>query len=129
MQNIVLLYTELAGYTVECLNAFARENEGRFQLHVIRYPVNPEAPFQFEFHQAIEIHEKKDVDISGFLALRPDVVIVSGWADREYNQWVTKLNKQAVKVVMFDNFWENTTRQNVGRFLLKPFLNRFNLQC
>ena len=123
-KNIVLLYTELAGYTVECLNAFATENEDGFRLHVVRYPVNPEAPFQFEFHPSIEIHEKEDVNSKRFLSLQPDLVIVSGWADSEYNNWVTELDRQVVKVIMFDNFWENTPRQNLGRFLLKPFLNR-----
>ena len=43
-KKIVILFTELSGYMLKCFDLAQKDN---FQIHVINYPVNKEAPFQF----------------------------------------------------------------------------------
>ena len=46
MNNTVLfLFTELSGYVLACFN-YASENG--FNVHVVNYPVNKDAPFELE---------------------------------------------------------------------------------
>lgn len=127
-KKVVLLYTELAGYTVECLNHAAKHLQD-VRLTVVRYPINPEAPFKFSFHPSVEIVSKAEFSALKLQQMSAELVLVSGWADREYNQWVTQLSRNTKKVVMFDNFWEGSWRQRLGQHLLKPFLRRRYNAC
>lgn len=123
VKRAVILYTELAGYSVECLNHAAGHLTG-VQLTVVSYPINPEAPFRFSFHPSIEFLSKADFSAVMLRQMNPDLVLVSGWADREYNQWITTLSQSTGKIVMFDNYWEGSWRQRIGQYLLRPFLRR-----
>ena len=116
-KKVVLLYTELAGYTVECLNHAAKHLQD-VRLTVVRYPINPEAPFKFSFHPSVEIVSKAEFSALKLQQMSPELVLVSGWADREYNQWVMQLSRNTKKVVMFDNFWEGSWRQRLGQYCL-----------
>ena len=44
-KKIVILYTELSGYMLQCFDLAQKHN---FQIHVVNYPVNEEAPFVFK---------------------------------------------------------------------------------
>ncbi|MGB1636971.1 MAG: hypothetical protein ACPHBR_09320, partial [Flavobacteriales bacterium] len=82
-KQVVLLYTELAGYSVECLN-HAAIHLPFVKLTVVRYPINPEAPFKFSFHPSVDVVSKEKFSASTLQQMCPDLVLVSGWADREY---------------------------------------------
>ena len=116
--NILFLYSKLAGYTVDCLNAYAKESINN--IFVVRYPVHAEAPFTFELEKNITVVNKATVKLTDYVkSVNPDLIICSGWFDKEYLQIISHYKKQATTVLMFDNYWEGTLRQKVGQYLLK----------
>ena len=66
-KNILILYTELAGYTINCLSNFVLKYP-EYNVHVVRWPVNKEAPFQFDF-RSIQVYDRKEYDDDSLLKL------------------------------------------------------------
>jgi glycosyltransferase involved in cell wall biosynthesis len=117
--NILFLYSKLAGYTVECLNTYAKENNDN-NIFVIKYPVHAEAPFEFEFEKNIIVVDKSTIDLDDYIkSINPNLIISSGWFNKEYLKIIADYKKEAKTILMFDNYWEGTLRQKVGQYLLK----------
>ena len=45
MTKKIVIYSELSSYMLQCFDLAQKDN---FQIHVINYPVNKEAPFVFK---------------------------------------------------------------------------------
>jgi len=117
--KVLILYSELAGYTVNCFNQFVIDNENS-EIHVIRWSLNMEAPFVFSFEENIIVQDKNEIDISTYIdKITPSVIICSGWFDKEYLAAIKKY-KNIPSVLMFDNYWENSLKQKIGKFII-PF--------
>ncbi len=115
--KILILYSELAGYTVNCLNHYVQNNPEN-EIHVIRWALNKEAPFIFSFEDRVIVNEKDEVNIEAYIQkVQPDLIICSGWFDKEYIKAVKQF-KNIKSVLMFDNYWENTFRQKIGKFII-----------
>jgi glycosyltransferase involved in cell wall biosynthesis len=124
IDTALVLYTELAQYTVECLNSLVRTNKN-IQIHVVKWPINNEAPFIFNFHERIIVTEKVDIDlVSYYNKINPKVIICSGWIDNDYINFIKNLKSKVVKVLAFDNYWENSLKQNLGKFFLKKIISK-----
>ena len=123
MKNkIVFLYSELSDYTIKCLNFFAENNENK-KIYVVHWPVNKEAPFKFEFSSSISRFIKEDVDLKQLInQLAPDLLLISGWFDKEYFSVIKNNYKTLNTVLLFDNYWEGTIKQRIGSFI---FRNRY----
>lgn len=110
--RIVFLYTELAEYFVSCCKELARHAE----VHVFRYPVNKEAPFQFEFHE-LNIYNKADFTFntlqSKIQEINPDIIICSGWMDKDYNSLAKMFRKRIPVVAAFDTSWRGDVKQYI----------------
>ncbi|MFM1771206.1 MAG: hypothetical protein RLZZ71_348 [Bacteroidota bacterium] len=111
--RILILYRELAGYTVECINKLAHDHE----ILLIRYPVNDEAPFQFEFHDNIQVVSKFEIGLSQIKAFNVSFVLCSGWSDNEYLYWVKELNQPTA--VAFDTQWKSSLKFILGAIYFK----------
>lgn len=128
-KNILILYTELAGYTINCLGNFVSEYP-EYKVHVVRWPVNKEAPFQFNF-KSIQVYDRKDYDESSLLKLaeklNPQLILTSGWIDKGYVKVCFAFQRKIPVVLTLDNHYVGSLKQ---RFLtlLSPFLlkNKFN---
>lgn len=126
--KVLFLYSELAGYTVACLN---KAVETVSELHVVRWPINSEAPFQFEIHPKISIYGRENYTTEGLIELaakiRPDVLIISGWMDKGYVRVGRTMRKHIPVVLALDNPWRGDVKQRiattVGRF---PLLQAFS---
>ena len=82
MTNILILYSELAGYIVSCLNYYAKNNPEN-KIHVVRWPINNEAPFKFKFEKNIRIINKSDVNLNDYLINQKiNLSICCGWFDK-----------------------------------------------
>ena len=85
-KRALILYTEIAGYTITCINKTI-ELYPDVEFHVVRWPVNKEAPFKFELNSA-SIYERNDFTNEQLLELantiNPDLIISSGWMDKGY---------------------------------------------
>ncbi|MBI3517958.1 MAG: hypothetical protein HY062_01190 [Bacteroidetes bacterium] len=82
--KFLFLYTEIAEYVLACCNELAKHGE----VHIIRWPVNKEAPFQFQVNEQIKLYSKTDYNQDQLKQLvgsiHPDVIICSGWIDKDY---------------------------------------------
>lgn len=117
--NILFLYPELAGYTVDCLNTYAKNNK-ESTIFIVRYPVNDEAPFQFEFEKNITVVDKSKINLYEYVrSIELDLIVCGGWSDKEYMEVVSNSKDNCKTVLAFDNYWEGTLRQHLGQYLLK----------
>jgi len=96
------------------------------QFHIVRWPVNKEAPFQFDL-EGVSVYERSDYTNESLLDLankiKPNVIISSGWIDKGYVN-VCKQFKGKVKTVLaLDNHWLGGAKQKLAA-LLSPFLIR-----
>jgi len=111
--KILILYRELAGYTVECLNKLAVHHE----ILMVSYPINSEAPFQFEFHSNITATSKTAVSLKKIQQFNPSFILCSGWSDSEYIEWMKVLNKPTA--LAFDTVWQRNMKFILGSFYFK----------
>ncbi|CAG5079775.1 glycosyltransferase family 4 protein [Parvicella tangerina] len=127
--KIVFLYTELAGYTITCLKQVIKDYPD-VGLHVFRWPVNKEAPFDFDF-EGIQIYNKQELSREELFAkvakINPECIVISGWIDKDYTA-IAKAYKQKIPVVLtIDNHWRGNLKQiaasKLSRFLIR---NKFN---
>lgn len=129
-QKCLFLFTELAGYIVACMKTLAASQH--VEVHVIRWPVNSIAPFQFELEgENLYFYERKNYDDAQLMEfaikLRPDVIMCSGWIDKGYNAICRHFKGKINTVLGLDNPWRNTFKQNIaslaGPFWLRSFFS------
>lgn len=112
--TVLVLYTELAPYVLACLNALVERTGAA--IHLVRWPVNAEAPFALSFHKAITVHDRRKLSDSALLELAdrcsPDLVMASGWVDKGYLKVCRAMLKRGVPTVMtFDTAWRGGAKQ------------------
>lgn len=123
--KILFLYTELAGYFVSCLHELALRCES---IHVVRWSINNEAPFQFEFPDNVTIYERNEYNQDQLLQLvaatAPDKIVCSGWVDRGYVKVCRAFNGQIPTIMGMDNQWHGTLKQQIMRLIAPFYLHR-----
>ncbi|MFT3949704.1 MAG: glycosyltransferase [Agriterribacter sp.] len=115
--RILFLYTELADYTISCLKQLKIDNP-EVEIAVIHYPVNPEAPFLFDFK---EIGNFRDInDFKSFAEIKrfaenfhPSKIVVSGWSNKWYFRLCLFGRRQSTCILTMDNHWTASLRQKV----------------
>lgn len=122
--KVVFLYTELAGYFLRCCETLAK----RAEVHVIRWPVNQEAPFEFKENTAIKLYSKSDYTSYELKALvqsiQPDVLVCSGWIDKDYLRICRPYFKKIPTVLTCDTHWKGTLKQYLAVLLSRITLMR-----
>lgn len=129
--TFLFLYTELAGYSMDCFREHLRIHP-EDSIHVVHYPINPEAPFQFNVPVGVVLHEKKKLGTEGIYDLikkiKPSVILMSGWQDKDYLRLARMAGKTYRFVLCLDNTWRNTWKQWLlllpARFILRS-ITRF----
>ena len=120
--NLTILYTELADYSIACFKAAKREG---VSIQLIHWPVNPEAPFQFDLSFVDEAVSREMLSDQQLLekleAFHPDLILCSGWVDKAYLQVCRSFRSKAITVLSLDNHWTGTLKQQLAR-LASPFL-------
>ena len=111
--KILILYRELAGYTVECLNKLSRQ----YELLVVHYPLNAEAPFQFHFNPNIQLTSKTEITLKSLVSFNPKFILCSGWSDAEYIDWISNLKRPTA--VAFDTMWQSNLKFTLGSIYFK----------
>lgn len=125
--TVLVLYTELAPYVLAGLNAFVEQAD--VDLHLVRWPVNKEAPFDLHFHPRITVHERSALSDEELLALAlrlmPHMVLASGWVDKGYLKACRAMRKRgAVTVMSFDTAWRGDARQWANMLLAPTWMSR-----
>ena len=85
-KKIVILYSELSSLYASMFDLAQKDN---FQIHVINYPVNKEAPFVFKKNNNIFFYDRNTfLDKASILDLifeiSPKLILISGWLDKIY---------------------------------------------
>ena len=104
-RSIVFLYTELADYIKICLDRLADED---IEVHVFHYPVNPEAPFEFDFEKAVcHYYLRTGFNRQSLKAkiesIAPAAIVCSGWIDKDYVAICRSLHKEIKTILALDN--------------------------
>jgi glycosyltransferase involved in cell wall biosynthesis len=122
--RVLILYTELADYVLKCCEQLSESAE----LHIVRWPVNTEAPFEFTFSNNLKIYERKRYNTDELRSLakeiKPDIIICSGWIDKGYLKVVADFKGKIATVMSIDTQWRGDFKQHiasvVSRFTLVP---------
>ncbi|MDO9000575.1 glycosyltransferase family 4 protein [Sediminibacterium sp.] len=124
--TVLFLYTELADYFIKSCENLSETEE----VHIIRWPVNKEAPFVFSFSEKLKVYEKNNYT---FLQLEqlikkinPDILICSGWIDKDYLKLTKPYFKKIPTVLTCDTHWSASIKQYIAIVLSRFFLlNKF----
>ena len=126
--KVLFLYTELAEYFLACLEALEKQ---KIEIHVVRWPVNKEAPFEFRNLDAVNFYNRDETNDTELIKLynriKPAITITSGWVDKGYMAVCEMAKKEAKSVLLFDNHWRGTLRQRIGVLMSSRLVEkRFN---
>jgi glycosyltransferase involved in cell wall biosynthesis len=128
MKRILVLYRELAGYFVTCLNELCEQHD--LMADVVAYPVHQDAPFDFVFSPRIQCFDRNamtsqtlhEMAASGSYSM----IFCGGWGDKLYLSVVAK-NRQIPSLLGFDNQWNGSVRQRLAclyaRFKISPLFD------
>lgn len=129
--TILILYTEIAGYTLASLDAVL--NTGKANVHLVRWPVNAEAPFQFSFSDQLKNYDRKQFDTEKLLQLadeiQPDLILCSGWTDKGYIAVCKKWRPKIPVVLSMDNRWTGKAKQQLARVVSRFSILRYFSHC
>jgi glycosyltransferase involved in cell wall biosynthesis len=118
--KIAFLYSEVAGYFLSAAGELSKQAD----VLIIRWPVNVEAPFDFSKYEELEIEVKTDFDRQSLTRrieeFQPDMVVCSGWMDKDYLHVVKRMAPSVKRILTLDNHWLGTWRQRFAA-LASPF--------
>ncbi|MDA0973859.1 MAG: glycosyltransferase family 4 protein [Bacteroidetes bacterium] len=113
MKRITFLYSELAGYLFACFEMAAKDAS----LTVVHWPVNEEAPFSIPQIENVTFHSKDRLDIDEMESIVgesvPQLLLVSGWLDKDYLRLARSYAKKIPTVILFDTQWTGSFKQRV----------------
>ncbi|MFN8230629.1 MAG: glycosyltransferase [Bacteroidia bacterium] len=117
--KFLFLYTEIADYFLACCTELSKYGE----VHVIRWPVNKEAPFQFHQQNNIKIYNRNDYNLVQLKnltqSINPTVIICSGWIDKDYLKVSKSFFKKIPTVLTCDTHWRGDLKQKLAVVLSK----------
>ena len=125
--NVLFLYTELADYFIQCCIELSRQAN----VHIIRWPVNKEAPFEFRFPDTLKIYDKtahQGAALSTLIdSIQPDIILCSGWIDKDYLREVKRYSGKVPTVITLDTQWRGSLKQHIASALSRFFIrDRFS---
>src|SRR5690606_29348589 len=120
--KVLFLYTELADYFLKCCEELSKTAE----VHIIRWEVNKEAPFQFEHSDKIKIYDKANYNFEQLkkvvAEINPDIIFCSGWVDKDYLKLTKPYFKKIPTVMSCDTHWRGDLKQYLAVILSRVFL-------
>lgn len=130
-RKIVFLYTELATYFLACVDKLSLLHN--VDVHIVRWPVNAEAPFRFTFsNDRFRIYDRQnytETSLSELIrGIDPDLIYCSGWTDKAYLSVCKEYKKKGIPTIVgLDNQWKGSIKQQLAS-VISPFkiLNRFS---
>lgn len=119
--KLLVLYEELAPYFLSNIEKFA--DTYRVPVMIVCKPTNPIAPFQFQIQSNyIEIVERTHLSFEKLLekikTFQPTALMQAGWIYEPYFE-ITRYLHLTNNILLLDNQWRNTIRQNIGSVYFK----------
>src|SRR5687767_14923510 len=129
-KKVLFLYTELANYSFACFHALVLKG---IELHVIRYRVNKEAPFEFPEMNKVHLYDRNALDTSQMdrliAEIHPDLIVCSGWVDKDYLKICKKYFGKIPTVLALDNQWKGSLRQYIASLVSRAYLLKIFSHC
>ena len=116
--RIGLLHSRLSGYLSRCLHELNLRTGA--ELHGYALPIDKNAPYDRSLFTGLgDIHDRSHVtaaDIYKSMAeFNPDLILVSGWADKGYMKVCRAIRSSGVPVIAgCDTQWIGTARQHLA---------------
>ena len=122
--KIAFLYSEVAGYFLACAKELAKNDD----VLIVRWPVNKEAPFLLDEEANYQMVDKSDYSLPQLSKLlkdfNPDILVCSGWMDKDYLKVAKGFNKKIPIVLTLDNHWTGSAKQRLLCLLSNFYLKR-----
>ena len=102
----------------------------KVKVKLIHWPTNDEAPFDFDFHENIEVIDKSSLTETVLIKkcndFGPKIIYVSGWVDDVYRKIALAFRKNKIPVILGnDNPWKGNVRQRIACLIsplyIKPY--------
>lgn len=123
--QVVFLYTELAEYFLSSVRWLLEHHP--VEVHIVRWPVHPDAPFNFDIPEGAKIYERSDYTHSELLKvisnINPDLIYCSGWVDKGYLRVCRNFKKNIPVLMGMDNHWEGSFKQILASLAGRYFLS------
>lgn len=115
-KRILFLYTELANYTIVCVQELVKQSGA--EVHIIRWPVNNEAPFDFNLTgNNIHLYNRHDYQAATLSQLvnkiNPHLIYCSGWVDKGYVKICRTWKKKIPVIAGIDTKWTGSLKQKI----------------
>jgi glycosyltransferase involved in cell wall biosynthesis len=122
--RVLFLYTEIADYFLNCCKQLSQNA----MVHIIRWPVNKEAPFKFSIPNNINVYEKNNYNFNQLqeliASINPNIIICSGWIDKDYLKLTKPYFKKIPTVITCDTHYTGSLKQKVAMLLSRFYLLR-----
>lgn len=130
-KKVLFLYFELAGYFLACVKRLTELYA--VDVHIVRYPVNTVAPFNFKDDLGITFYEYCELNRTSLIELTknidPDIIYICGWSNKDYVA-VGKLFRNKIPVLLtFDNPWLGTFKQQLAALVGPLYLHSIFSHC
>jgi glycosyltransferase involved in cell wall biosynthesis len=130
-KKVVFLYFELAGYFMACVDRLIEVSGA--EVHIVKYPVNSVAPFQFKIHPDVKLYDSEKYNRDELKKLihdiNPDLLYVCGWSNKDYVAVAKSFRKKIPVVLTFDNPWRGTMKQYIATIIGGPYLKSIYTHC
>ncbi len=128
---LLVLYEELAGYTLACLKHMALIKKA--EVHVFRKQINKDAPFQFSTDFNAHFYQREDYTEAELIALakkiNPDIIHCGGWIFPPYLKICKYFKGKIPTLGGFDNWWSGSAKQQVARLISPFYFKRMFSHC
>ncbi len=122
--KVAFLYSEIAGYFMANVKELAKEHE----VLIFRWPINSEAPFNFDEIPNVRIEDRSNfsqIQIEDELKkFNPDILVCSGWMDKGYVKAAKSFKKEIPVVLTLDNHWTGGLKQKIAASISPIYLKR-----
>jgi glycosyltransferase involved in cell wall biosynthesis len=127
-KNILVLYTELAYYTLKCFSELALVYD--VKIHILKLPINKSAPFEFEnLHQNITLYDSEEFTLLKleelYESIKPNLVYCAGWTNKMYLKFCKRNKKKCPILLGFDTPWIGSLKQILGSFYAKLTFKKY----
>ncbi|MBL7736796.1 MAG: glycosyltransferase family 4 protein [Chitinophagaceae bacterium] len=127
-KSIVILYTRMPRYFLDCLKYFVRLNPS-YSVFCLCHTPSADAPFLLNNGGvSVEYLEKLDKSVEEWANEKsPSLIFVAGWANRDYLKTCKRFVSRIPVVVGMDNLWNGSLKQRFfslfSGYFLKTYFN------
>ncbi len=118
--KIVFLHREISGYFLACARKLSELHNA--EVHIFRYPVNKEAPFNFPEIKNLYYHERNNYDFDKLQKklseITPSLIYIAGWNDKDYLKICREWKEKVPVVMALDNQWKGSLKQKAATAIL-----------